>query len=369
MTQIARARLNEVAPDVWYLPVLMANVYLVGDPAGSWVLVDAGLRGAANRIRQAAEEIFSNPPQAIILTHGHFDHIGALPQLADHWGTPIYAHRLEMPFLTGRSDYPPPDPTVGGFMAQMSRFFSNKGIDLGDRVRNLFSEDSVPGVFGWRVIHTPGHTSGHISLFRESDRTLIAGDAVITVNQENAMKLLSQVKQFRNPPAYLTQDWTAAGESARRLAELRPRTVAAGHGLPVSGNWVPDELQQFAMNFRPPEHGRYVGTPVQTDENGIVSIPPAPPDPVKHYVAGIAIAATAGMLLSAALRKRGGQKQMAYEVPPRLQGSVPISRQSGDEYIVPPRLQPGTHIPESDSGPSSAVADQPGYQVPPRIQR
>ncbi len=77
-------------------------------------LVDTGLRGSAGRIRRAAERLFNPPPLAILLTHGHFDHVGGLPQLARDWGVPVYAHPLEMPYLTGVSPYPPPDPTVGG---------------------------------------------------------------------------------------------------------------------------------------------------------------------------------------------------------------------------------------------------------------
>ena len=52
------------------------------------------------------------PPEAIVLTHGHFDHAGSALQLAEYWDVPIYAHRLEMPYLTGKADYPPPDPTI-----------------------------------------------------------------------------------------------------------------------------------------------------------------------------------------------------------------------------------------------------------------
>jgi glyoxylase-like metal-dependent hydrolase (beta-lactamase superfamily II) len=366
METIARGMLNEVAEDVWYLPVVMANVYFVGKRTGPWVLVDTGVRGSAGRIRRAAEKLFSVPPEAIILTHGHFDHIGGLPQLADYWGVPVHAHALEVPFLTGRADYPPPDPTVGGFMAQMSRTFSNKGINLGGRVRVFPAVHSIPGLPGWSVVHTPGHTAGHVSLFRESDRTLIAGDAVITVNQENAGKLLAQVQELRNPPAYFTQDWEAARESVHRLAELRPRVIAAGHGLPVTGDWVADELQRFAGNFRPPAKGRYVRTPARTDENGILSIPPAPPDMLPQYAAGIALAAAAGMLLAAALRRRGG-RQPEYAAPARLQGQEPIARKPAYEYEVPPRLSPSTEVPVSDAEPYSAAEHQPDYRVPPRL--
>src|SRR4051794_30987941 len=107
----------EVTPELAYLRLLMVNVYFVGRPeAGDreWVLIDAGLPGKSHRIARAAAERFGEHarPAAILLTHGHFDHVGSLAELAERWGAPIYAHRLELPYLTGRSAYPPPDPMV-----------------------------------------------------------------------------------------------------------------------------------------------------------------------------------------------------------------------------------------------------------------
>ena len=299
-----RGALNEIAPGVWYLPIVMANVYFLGEKNGPWVLVDTGVRGGSWRIKQAAMETFGQAPDCIVLTHGHFDHVGGLPQLAEEWNVPVYAHALETPFLNGSADYPPPDPTVGGFMAQLSRLFPHSGIDLGMYLRALPSDKSVPGAPEWRWIHTPGHTSGHISLFRDSDHALVAGDAVITINQENAAKLMSQVREFRNPPRYLTQDWGSAAKSVHGLAGLRPHLVATGHGLPVAGEWVADELLRFAEHFTPPDHGRYVNAPVRADESGILYVPPAPPDPVPMYAAGVGLAAAAGVLLYTATRRK-----------------------------------------------------------------
>ncbi len=137
------------------------------------MLIDAGLRGSAGTILKTAADRFGKDsrPQAVILTHGHFDHVGAFPNLFEYWDVPVYAHRLELPHLTGRSDYPPPDSTVGkGAMALMSVAYPNAGIDLGARVRSLPDDGSVPHMPGWRWIYTPGHTAGHVSLFRDDDR-------------------------------------------------------------------------------------------------------------------------------------------------------------------------------------------------------
>src|SRR3954467_14621253 len=166
---------RSVAPDLAMLRVGFVNVILYGRPgapSGSWVLIDAGLPGSAGRIMHAAEE-WIGPwarPAAIVLTHGHFDHVGALSELVRHWDVPVYAHRLELPYLTGRSSYPPPDPTVGGgFMALSSPLYPRGPIDLGARVRALPGDGSVPGMPGWRWLFTPGHTPGHVSFWREED--------------------------------------------------------------------------------------------------------------------------------------------------------------------------------------------------------
>jgi glyoxylase-like metal-dependent hydrolase (beta-lactamase superfamily II) len=106
-----------ITPDVAYLRTAIANVVFVGAPeSGTWVLVDAGMPGSAEAIATAAARRYGaeSRPTAIVMTHGHFDHVGALKTLAERWEVPVYAHPLELPYLTGRSSYPPPDPTVGG---------------------------------------------------------------------------------------------------------------------------------------------------------------------------------------------------------------------------------------------------------------
>ncbi len=153
-----------VAQGVARLGVVFVNVFALGEPGGPWVLVDAGLPGSAGYIRRAVADRFGTGarPEGILLTHGHFDHVGAAQDLADGWDVPLYAHPLETPYLTGRSDYPPRDPTMGGAMAQMSRLMPDHGYDFGGRVQTLPADGGVPGLPNWRWLHTPGHTPGHV---------------------------------------------------------------------------------------------------------------------------------------------------------------------------------------------------------------
>lgn len=292
---------GEIAAEgVLRIRTLMVNVYIVRT-GNTWVLVDAGLRGYSRVIMDAAAGFTGSrtPPAAIVLTHGHFDHIGSLDELLEQWNVPVYAHRLERPYLNGESPYPPPDPLVGGgSMALLSRLYPRGPIDISHRLQVLPDDGTVPVMAGWRYVFTPGHTAGHISLFRESDRTLISGDAVVTVKQESLSAVMAQRPEMHGPPAYFTQDWVAAAASARALASLEPEVLAAGHGVVLRGPAMRQALHALAANFQRsevPSYGRYAQQPAVTDEHGIVRLPP---DPFPKVAAGLAAAAIAFGLVS-----------------------------------------------------------------------
>lgn len=280
--------IEELAPDVARLRIGFVNVYLVGAPAAAradsaaqWVLVDTGLAMGAAQILEVAAARFGTQsrPAAIILTHGHFDHVGALEALLHVWDVPVYAHTLELPFLTGRGDYPPPDSAVGGgLVARLSPLAPERGIDLGDRVRPLPPNRAVPGLPGWRWVHTPGHAPGHVSFYRESGRFLIAGDAVTTTRQESMFSVVTQKQEVHGPPAYFTIDWERARRSVVALAALQPTVVASGHGEPMQGPSVARDLTAIAREFdrrERPKRGRYVSRPVTTGEDGVIALPPS----------------------------------------------------------------------------------------------
>jgi len=312
--------IEELRPDVARLRIGFVNVYFVGgaapsrDPASAspWALVDAGLAlGAAHILETAAARYGeTSRPAAIILTHGHFDHVGALDALLHVWDVPVYAHTLELPFLTGRADYPPPDPTVGGgLMSRLSPLFPERGIDLGDRVQALPPNRAVPGLPGWRWVHTPGHAPGHVSLFRESDRTLIAGDAVTTTKQESMFSVLVQKQELHGPPAYFTIDWEKARRSVVALAVLQPTIMATGHGQPIQGPSAARELSALAREFdrrERPRQGRYVRQPATTDEEGVVALPPSARSGGVRW--GALSGAAAGAFAATWLYRRFGRK-------------------------------------------------------------
>jgi glyoxylase-like metal-dependent hydrolase (beta-lactamase superfamily II) len=284
---------REIADGVLCLRTIMVNLFVLRG-AEAWVLVDAGFSGFAGTIREAAARFTggAHPPAAIVLTHGHFDHVGSLPALLESWDVPVLCHALERPFLTGAAPYPPADPLVGrGVMSLFSRLYPRGPIDLGSRLERLADGQPLPGLPEWRTVHTPGHTAGHISLFRERDRTLLSGDAVTTTRQESLLAVAVQRRELHGPPAYFTQDWGAATESAGRLAALEPEVLGSGHGEPWGGAEMRAALRDLAAHFTErevPAFGRYVSHPAIANDRGVVALPP---DPLPRVLAGAAIAA------------------------------------------------------------------------------
>ncbi|WP_027956571.1 MBL fold metallo-hydrolase [Halobacillus kuroshimensis] len=257
-----QAEAEQVLDDVAFYRTLIVNVIFIGkEQTDDWVLVDCGISHYSRRIIAAAEKRYgSRPPKAIVLTHGHFDHVGSAKKLADHWNVPIFIHPMEMDYVTNQRDYPVGDATVGGgFFALISPFFPTHQPDLSRYIHAIPNDGKLPSLPDWQVIHTPGHTPGHVALYRPHDGTLLAGDAFITVKQESSMAVFIQHQHVHGPPAYFTHNWEEAEKSVQKLAALNPVTAITGHGLPMGGEDLSHQLKELASNFRElavPKHKR-----------------------------------------------------------------------------------------------------------------
>ena len=149
-----------ITEDLYHFTIQVVNVCFIGDPDkdNQWVLVDAGMPKSANAIIEEAEQRFGQNarPKAILLTHGHFDHVGAIVDLVKHWNIPVYAHEEEIPFLIGEQSYPNPDPTVDrGLVARMSPYFPKQPIQLDSFVHALPKNGTIPMLPEWKWIPTP----------------------------------------------------------------------------------------------------------------------------------------------------------------------------------------------------------------------
>lgn len=264
MTSILSGTGKEIADDIYYYTNQIVNVVMLGDKTkGDWLLIDAGMPKCGKEIEEVAENRFGRKPAAIILTHGHFDHVGGIIHLVNKWNVPVYAHELEFPFLKGEKAYPEPDPTIegGGMLAKISKIYPIEPIDISKVLKPLPANGEIPVLNDWKWIHVPGHSPGQVALFRLMDRSLIAADTFVTVKQDSMYKVLTQKKELHGPPNYLTTDWKAAWESVVKLELLKPKAVITGHGPHMDGNELTQGLEKLSAEFdlqAIPDDGKYV---------------------------------------------------------------------------------------------------------------
>lgn len=211
--------MRELADGVWRLGALLPgviNIYVVRTPDGD-VLIDAGTRWATGRVLR---ELRGRRLAMVALTHAHPDHQGASHEVCEKLGIPLWcgeadADAAERPELIKERQ---PDHFV-------ARLFCNVFAGPGHPVaRRLREGDEMAG---FTVLDVPGHSAGHVAYWRESDRALVLGDVL------NSMDVLTAIPGLREPKPYLTPDPARNRESARRLAALEPAVVCFGHGPPV----------------------------------------------------------------------------------------------------------------------------------------
>jgi hydroxyacylglutathione hydrolase len=220
--------MKQLAPDVWMLsgfPPNAINVYLLGD-----VVVDAATRHAGRRILRQLE---GHQVSAHALTHAHPDHQGASREICQRLGIPAWcgehdADAMENPELIRERQ-----PTRG-LNTLISRVWTGPAQSIG---RRLQEGDDVAG---FTVLHTPGHSLGHVAYWRESDGVLVVGDVL------NNMNLITGIPGLHEPPLVFTPDPAGNRESIRKVAALEPRLVCFGHGPPLRD---PGKLARFAASL------------------------------------------------------------------------------------------------------------------------
>jgi glyoxylase-like metal-dependent hydrolase (beta-lactamase superfamily II) len=136
-----------------------------------------------------------------------------------------------------------------GMVAKISPTFPHTSINVSN-VKPLPSNGNIPYLKDWKWISTPGHSNGHISLYREKDGVLIVGDAFCTLKQESFMSVMVQNEEISGPPKYFTVDWEKAEESIKKLQSLHPKIVLPSHGKPLYGKDANKFLTELVKDFK-----------------------------------------------------------------------------------------------------------------------
>ena len=209
----------EITSSVHVIPSGFVNVYLIVEAEGL-TLIDTGLARNERRILAYIAGLGRQPGdlRRIVITHADGDHVGCLAALKAATGARACASRLEAEAIAaGRASR---ELKVRGLrkllLSLLSPLFKARPAEV-DEI--LADGQELPVLGGLRVVETPGHTPGHVSLFAPSVGVLFGGDSMVSEN------ISLRVSRGMN-----TWDEAKAKESVRRQAALGARIVCVGHG-------------------------------------------------------------------------------------------------------------------------------------------
>lgn len=235
-------KLNE---HVYVLPIAtvrdgqtnLFNLSLLVDAAQGATLVDSGLPSHYEAISSAlvAAGTTASALRRIILTHQDIDHVGALAELVQASGAQVLASTVEAPFIDGSAT---PRFALPAVLAQRPELRAVAAGFQPTHIDELLQDDTRLDIAGGvRVIFTPGHTPGHICLYLEQSRTLIAGDA-----------LTANAGQLNGPSPSATPDMAQAAQSVQKLAALDLQTIVCYHGGIVDAD-ANGQIQRVAQEL------------------------------------------------------------------------------------------------------------------------
>lgn len=208
---------KNVPPGIHTIRGIMGVCHLLVDKNKEAVLLDTGMIGEQWQMRRLLRWLDLEPEsiKAILLTHGHVDHVGNLAWASRFSGAPIYAHRAEQAHIDGRFPYTGPSRWCGRMehVAYDIINYHPAQIDC-----FIGEGDELPFWGGLRVMHLPGHTEGHCGFFSERHQLLFSGDL-----------FASYWFRVHLPPPILNSCPELLPESLRRALALKARYIVPQH--------------------------------------------------------------------------------------------------------------------------------------------
>lgn len=224
---MAKSPAVRLAANLWRIPTVPAslvNSYAFVEEDGSVTLVDTGLKQAPPRIVAGLAAIGKHPKdvQCIVLTHAHPDHAGGVAEMARQTGAPVTLHEAEHPWAEAGEVLAKPKET--SLLGRLLTRVSKPAFTPFEPAASLHDGEVLPVAGGLRVVYTPGHSPGHVSLLHEPSRVLVTGDAIFNV------------RRLRWSPKSFCADFAMSKQTAHRLGELDYDVAAFTHGPEIRDN-------------------------------------------------------------------------------------------------------------------------------------
>lgn len=227
--------MTEVAPNVFCFQGTEVNVAVIRD-GDALTLIDGGWPGDVAAIEAAIRSIGSHPEaiSAILLTHAHIDHVGAVAAFHNRFGTPVYARPTEAKHAAREFvEQATEDDVLKGPMPQTLHWWEKVKPKIGSD--ETLAVPEVRGVEGGpldapgrpELVSTPGHTSGHSAYLLPDTGVIVTGDGLITAHG------CSTLNGPQPCPWFFNHDIPSAMTSLDSLRDLDAGIILPGHGAPL----------------------------------------------------------------------------------------------------------------------------------------
>ncbi len=220
-------KIKRISEHIWSLKewfLIPIHVWVIAEEDGV-TLVDAGLAQMGKGISAFIEQLEEGPLRRIVLTHGHSDHVGALPTILSEHKVPVYAHNREIPYMEGKLLYPRRKKREHNVPRNLVEALPEDEMGL------LSALGSLTPYF------TPGHSPGHVVYYHEKDKILLAGD-LFTSRRGN----------LHQPMPLFTANMADAVASSSILSELKPNRIEVCHGNSVV--YTPAKLEAYVQKMQ-----------------------------------------------------------------------------------------------------------------------